>query len=115
MAVYFIGLKTGYSEKALRTLTFVTLIASNIAIIISNRSWTANFFRIILTPNKSVKWVVGGATLFLILVLNIPFLLNLFQFERIGMTETTICILAGFVSIAWFEAYKHFKLGKNPL
>lgn len=32
LLVYFIGIKTGYSDKAVRTLTFVTLISSNIAI-----------------------------------------------------------------------------------
>lgn len=110
MLVYFVGIKTGYSEKAVRALTFVTLIASNIAIIISNRSWTSNFFRIILTPNKTVKWVVGGAIFFLILILNIPFLLNLFQFEKIGLLEAVTCIIAGLFSILWFEFYKHFKL-----
>jgi Ca2+-transporting ATPase len=115
LLVYFIGLKTGYSEKAVRTLTFVTLISSNIAIIISNRSWTANFIKIILTPNVTVKWVVGGAILFMILILNIPFLLNLFQFERIGLLEAVICIILGLFSITWFELYKHFKLVRKPL
>ena len=42
LLVYFIGLKLGYSEKSVRTLTFVTLIVSNIAVILSNRSWTSN-------------------------------------------------------------------------
>ncbi|NTW33313.1 MAG: cation-translocating P-type ATPase [Bacteroidetes bacterium] len=115
MLVYFIGLKTGHSEKAVRTLTFVTLIASNIAVIISNRSWSDNFFKIILTPNKTVKWVVGGAIFFLFLILNIPFLLNLFQFEKIGLGETIICLIAGIASITWFELYKRFKIVKNPI
>ncbi len=109
LLVYFVGLKTGHTEKAVRALTFVTLIASNIAIIISNRSWTSNFFQIILLPNKTVKWVVGGAIFFLILILNVPFLLNLFLFEKISMKETLLCAAAGLISIAWFEVYKYFK------
>jgi len=113
--IYFIGLKMGYTEKAVRTLTFVTLIVSNIAVILSNRSWTSNIFKIILTPNKAVKWVGGGAIIFLILILNIPFLLDLFQFEKIGIIETLICVIAGLFSIAWFELYKHFKLVAKPL
>lgn len=109
LLVFFIGQKLGYSAKALRTLTFVTLIVSNIAAILSNRSWTANIFRILVTPNKTVKWIVGGAILFLIMILNIPFLLSLFQFEKIGIIETFICVIAGLCSIIWFELYKHFK------
>ncbi|KAF0199667.1 MAG: hypothetical protein FD166_95 [Bacteroidetes bacterium] len=106
LLVYFTGIRMGYTENAVRTLTFVTLIASNIAVILSNRSWTNNIFRILVTPNRAVKWVVGGAVFFLILILNIPFLLDLFQFERISVMETGICAVAGLFSITWFEVYK---------
>jgi Ca2+-transporting ATPase len=115
LLIYFIGLKMGYTEKAVRTFTFVTLIVSNISVILSNRSWTSNIFKILLTPNKTVKWVVGGAILFLILILNIPFFLDLFQFEKIGIIETLICVVAGLFSITWFELYKHFNLVVEPL
>ena len=106
LLVYFIGLKMGYSEKSVRTLTFVTLIVSNIAVILSNRSWTSGFFTILSTPNKAVTWIVGGAVIFLVMTLNIPFLLDLFQFEKIGYLEFLVCIVAGFLSITWFEIYK---------
>ena len=109
LLVYFIGLKMGYSEKSVRTLTFVTLIVSNIVVILSNRSWTTGFFKILATPNKAVTWIVGGAIIFLILILNIPFLLDLFQFEKIGFREIIVCSLAGFSSIIWFEIYKKLK------
>jgi len=117
LLIYFIGEKMGYTEKALRTLTFVTLIVSNIAVILSNRSWTLNIFKILFTPNKAVKWVVGGAVLFLILILNIPFLIDLFQFEKIGIIEMLSCIIAGVFSIIWFELYKYRKttLDHGPL
>ncbi len=113
--IYFIGLKLGYAEKAVRALTFVALIASNIAVILSNRSWSSNIFKIIITPNKAVKWVVGGAIVFLILILNIPFLLNLFQFDKISFLEVIICSILGFSSIVWFEIYKFYRRSRNPL
>jgi Ca2+-transporting ATPase len=109
LLVYFIGLKMGYTERGVRTLTFVTLIVSNIAVILSNRSWTSGFFKILSTPNKAVTWIVGGAVIFLILILNIPFLLNLFQFEKIGILELGVCTVAGFSSIIWFEIYKRVR------
>ncbi len=109
LLVYFIGLKMGYTEKSVRTLTFVTLIVSNIAVILSNRSLTFGFLRILSTPNKAVTWIVSGAIIFLILILNIPFLLNLFQFEKIGYIELLVCTMAGFSTIIWFEIYKKMK------
>ena len=113
-AVYFFGLKMGYSEQEDRALAFTTLIAANIAVILSNRSWTRNIFRIIVTPNRTVKWVVGGATFFLILVLTVPILLKLFQFEPISLNEALICAAAGFSSIIWFELYKVFNNREKP-
>ncbi len=109
LMVYFIGLKMGYDEKSIRTLTFVTLIVSNIAVILSNRSWTSGFFKIIASPNKAVPWIIGGAILFLVFILNVPFLINLFQFEKPGVLEIIVCTLAGFSSIIWFEVYKKVK------
>jgi len=108
-AVYFFGMKMGYSEPEVRALAFTTLIASNIAVILSNRSWSRNIFMILQTSNKAVKWVVGGASFFLLLILNVPFLLDLFQFEKINLFEALFCISAGFSSIIWFEMYKIFK------
>jgi Ca2+-transporting ATPase len=106
LAVYFICLHIGYSEKEVRAMSFLTLIVSNIAIILSNRSWTRNIFQILASPNKTVKWIAGGAVVFLVLILNIPFLMDLFQFEKIQFTNALICIGAGILSITWFEIYK---------
>ena len=108
-AVYLVGLKIGYSEREVRALSFTTLIAANIAVILSNRSWTRNIFQILATSNSTVKWVAGGAAFFLVLILNVPFLLSLFQFEKISFTEAVFCLVAGFTSIVWFEIYKVFK------
>ncbi len=114
-AVYLICLKMNYSEREVRAMSFTTLIAANIAIILSNRSWTRNIFQILATRNKTVKWVVGGAAFFLILVLNVPFLVNLFQFEKISLTEALVCVVAGFSSIIWFEMYKVFKTREGSI
>ncbi len=109
LLVYFAGLKMEYSENSVRALTFVTLISSNIGVIISNRSWTSNIFRILVTPNKAVTWIVGGAFVFLLLILNLPVLLDLFMFEKLTFPEVTFCIAAGFTSILWFELYKRIR------
>ena len=105
-AVYLYGLNNGYLEREVRALAFTTLIASNIAVILSNRSWSRNIFQILATSNSTVKWVAGGAAFFLVLTLNVPFLLKLFQFDKISFVEAIICVGAGFLSIVWFEIYK---------
>jgi P-type Ca2+ transporter type 2C len=113
LAVYALGLYIGYGEREIRALTFTTLITANIAAILSNRSWTRNIFQILVTPNKAAKWVIGGAAFFLILILNVPLLLNLFQFDRIDVFEALLCVMAGLLSITWFEIYKKVQHGKQ--
>ncbi|MBF0302766.1 MAG: cation-translocating P-type ATPase [Desulfamplus sp.] len=110
ITVYALALHIGYTERVVRALTFTTLIVSNIAVILSNRSWTKNIFQILVTPNRTVKWVVGGALFFLILSLNLPILLELFRFERINLVQALLCFFAGSLTIVWFEIYKCFKL-----
>jgi Ca2+-transporting ATPase len=110
LAIYFIGLHLGHDAKEVRAMAFTTLIVSNIAVILTNRSWTDNIFKIIATPNKAVLWVVGGAIFFMGLILNIPFFLNLFQFQKLTLINIAISILAGLTTIIWFEIYKMVKL-----
>lgn len=109
LAVYFVGLKLGCQAKEVRTMTFITLIVANIAVIVTNRSWSDNLFKIIATPNTALLWVAGGAIFFLALILNIPFFINLFQFQKLTLLNIGLCSLAGLTTIIWFEIYKLFK------
>ncbi|MEI6755077.1 MAG: cation-translocating P-type ATPase [Paludibacter sp.] len=109
LAVYLGGLYYSFGPNQVRAMAFTTLIISNIAIILTNRSWTDNIFKIIATPNKAVFWVLGGAIFFLTLILNVPFFLDLFQFEKISLVNLLICIVAGISTIVWFEVYKLVK------
>jgi Ca2+-transporting ATPase len=113
LAIYLVSLRYGYEAKEARTMVFITLIVANIAVILTNRSWTDNIFKIIATPNKAVLWVVGGAIFFLFLILNIQFFLNLFQFQRLTLINVIICTSAGLTTIVWFEIYKKLKLKKQ--
>ncbi|MEZ7884713.1 MAG: cation-translocating P-type ATPase [Bacteroidales bacterium] len=106
LLVYFIGLYVGLNEKEVRTMSFITLIVSNISIILSNRSWKQNIFTIIRTPNSTVKWVLGGALFFLIIVLEVPFFQSLFQFSSLKWYEIALSATAGLFSILGFELYK---------
>ena len=109
LSVYFLGLHLGFKEGEVRAMAFISLIVSNIAVIMTNRSWIDNIFKIILTPNKAVLWVAGGAIFFLALILNIPFFLDLFQFQRLSLVNILICSAAGLASIIWFEIFKMVK------
>jgi len=113
LAVYLGGLYYSFEPNQVRAMAFTTLIISNIAVILTNRSWTDNIFKIISTPNKAGLWVVGGAIFFLTLILNVPFFLHLFQFQQLTLVNILICIVAGISTIIWFEIYKLIGLKKQ--
>ncbi len=106
LAVYFAGLGLDLSEEKTRAMTFSTLIIANLAVILSNRSRHASIFRIITVKNNMVKWILAGAVLFLLMTLQVPFLLDLFEFSSLRPSELAACAVAGMLSATWFEAYK---------
>ena len=69
LAVFAIAFARGQGEDEARALTFTTLIVANLALILTNRSWTRTILTTLRTPNRALWWVLGGATLFLTLVL----------------------------------------------
>jgi Ca2+-transporting ATPase len=106
MAVYLWAWFSGHSEGIIRAMSFTTLTVANIAVILTNRSWTRNIFEIMVSPNKAVVWVAGGAVVFLTIIFTVPFFITLFRFELPSFTDLGICILAGVLTISWFEIYK---------
>ena len=62
----------GDSESNTRALTFMTLVMSNLALILVNRSWTRIVPATLRSPNPAVWWVVGGAVVVLATVLYVP-------------------------------------------
>ncbi len=106
LAVFAISLFRGSGEMEARALTYTTLIAANLALILTNRSWSRTVLETLRTPNPALGLVIGGALIFLGLVLSIPFLRGLFQFAPLPAIEIAICLLAGMASILWFEGLK---------
>ncbi len=106
LAVFLLSLHRGETEGEVRALTFTTLIAANIALIFSNRSWRHTILRTLRSPNRALWWVAGGAAALLGAVLYLPALRGLFRLALLSGTDLTVCLLAGLFSIGWFEVVK---------
>ncbi len=96
-------------EDARRSFAFVTLVAGNLGLILTNRSWVRSIAAMFREPNAALWWVVGGAGAMLGLVLNVPVLREVFHLGPLRPREAGLCLLAGFGSIGWFEALKHWR------
>ena len=106
LAVFLIAQHLKHGEDESRALVFVTLVAANLSLILTNRSWSRTILSTMRMPNKALWWVVGGAVALLVLVLYVPFLCALFQFATLHLIDLVICLSAGVGSIMWFEALK---------
>ena len=112
LAVFAVSLYRGQSESEARTLTYTTLIVANLSLILANRSWSRTILETMSTPNPALWWVVGGALVFLAVVIYVPFVRDLFGFASLHFIDIAICFMAGIASVLWFEGLKIFN-GRN--
>jgi Ca2+-transporting ATPase len=101
-----LGLGHTASEASGRAMAFATLIAGNLSLILVNRSWRRTLLGTLGTRNRASWLVVGGATVTLVLALWLPFLRGLFRFGPVGGDDLALAVLAGALSLGWFEAVK---------
>ena len=106
LGVFAAAMYRGETETNVRALTFTTLIIANLALILTNRSWTRTILNMWRSTNPAVWWVVLGAASFLGVVIYVPPIQMLFRFSRLHASDIALCLTAGMFSIAWFEALK---------
>ncbi len=106
LAVFIIARGQGLNQEEYRALAFATLVIANLSLILTNRSWSRTIFSTLRSPNKALWWILGGALVFLGMILYVPFLQNLFNFGTLHLIDLLICFSAGIFSIAWFEGLK---------
>jgi len=104
--VFKVAMSHGQTEAASRTLAFITLVVSNVCLILTNRSWSRSVFSTFLIPNRALAYVTAGAVLFLAVVIYNPFFQSLFHFDWMHPEDVIISISAGILSIVWFELVK---------
>jgi Ca2+-transporting ATPase len=104
--VYAYLLSSGFDEGVARMVSFASLVIGNLGLIFANRYTTRSILATLKIPNKALWWVTGGAIAFLVLVLEIPFLRNLFQFAELKNWEIVLIAATGLISILLAESTK---------
>ena len=106
LVIFGIAVYRKESELDSRTLTFTTLILANLCLILSERSTSRLSLKVLKSPNAALWWVIGGGLFFLVIVLSVPFLRNLFSFSFLHPIDLAICFAGGAISLLWFESLK---------
>ena len=111
LAAFRLSLERSGSESSARALSFATLIAGNVALILVNRSWERSVLTTLATRNLASWAVITGATLTLFAILSVPFFSQLFKFGPLHTHDLTLALAAGGASLLWFELLKRLRPG----
>ena len=87
-------------EDGARAAVFITMVLSNLGLILLSRAGTRSLLGTIRTPNRPHAWVSGGALAFLALGLSVPPLRALFSFAALSPGVLALSVGAALASLA---------------
>ncbi len=114
IAGFLVSRGSGHTPDAARALAFTTLVVAFLVIILVNRSWSRTILGSLMVSNTALIWVMGGTVAFLALVLHLPFTQKLFHFAPLHPPDVALAVLAGVVSVMWFEILKIGRMLMRP-
>ena len=106
LAVYQLAVYYGFGESITRTMVFLNLVTANVFLTLVNRSFYYSIFTTLKYKNNLVLIIIGITIAITGLLLYIRPLTKFFQFEHLNITQLTIAIVVGFVSVIWYELVK---------
>ena len=106
LAVYGIGLHRDQSTEEARALAFTVMVLASVGLILTSRSRSQSLLATLSRRNTALWWIVGGALAFLVLILYVPTLRDLFKFGRLHSIDFVIAVMAGISCIAASEIVK---------
>ena len=114
LAVYLGSMAAGMPDPSVRSMTFVTLVVGNIALILVNRSRHVSALRALLTRrNPALLAIMALAAGLLILLIGVPPVRDALDLGALTLIQWALAIVAGVASIAWFEIYRWVR-GREP-
>ena len=114
LAVYLGSMAAGMTDASVRSMTFVTLVVGNVALILANRSRHVSAVRALLTRrNPALLAIMALAGGLLILLIGVPPVREALDLGALTALQWAVAVAAGLASIAWFEAYRWLR-GREP-
>ena len=104
--MYHFAIAQGKGEEGVRAMVFATLVLANLFLTLSNRSFDYALNRTLFYKNRMLPFILLVSALMLAAILYIPLLNGLFKMAPLSAADLGRCLLAGFVSVGWFELYK---------
>jgi len=106
LGIGYYFMQHNYSEPAVRSVIFITLLFSNIFLTLVNRSFKYSVFTTLRYKNSLVTLIIAVTILFILALLYIPVVRNLFLLEKIPLAYLAGCIAVALVCTMWIEFFK---------
>ncbi|WP_339627752.1 cation-translocating P-type ATPase [uncultured Maribacter sp.] len=113
LLVYQYSVASGLSESITRTMVFMVLIFANIFLTLVNRSFYYSIFTTLNYKNPLVSLIIGITLTLSLLLLYTPPITHFLEFESLSINQLGISLLAGGVSVLWYELVKWVKRSKS--
>jgi Ca2+-transporting ATPase len=106
MGAFGLAMSRGWGAERGRGLAFATLVFSNLALILVNRSWSRSMLASLRAKNTPFWVLFAGVCALLAVLFAVPYVRHLFQVGPLTALELGACFAAAVLSVAWFDAVK---------
>jgi Ca2+-transporting ATPase len=113
LIAYQYAVYQGFSESVTRTMVFTVLISANIFLTLVNRSFYYSVITTMKYGNNLVFLIIGITIAISGLLLFVNPLTQFFQFESLNLSQLSISVIMGFLSVIWYEVIKWRKRTKG--
>lgn len=104
--IYQWAVHNGGSENITRTMVFITMISANVFLTFVNRSFFYSIFKTLSYKNNLIPIIVGITIVITTALIVVPPFRQFFLFDILSAPQVCISIIAGFLSVIWFELVK---------
>jgi Ca2+-transporting ATPase len=108
--IYFASMRSGLSADSVRTVAFVTLVGTNFALILLNRSFASSIRVTLGRANHALWWCLGIAAVLLAIIIGVPGVRRFFGLGPLGAREFLASLGAGAILLITLElAKRHWR------
>lgn len=105
--IYFVSLGNGSSDNRVRSLTFGTLLISNVILIMINRSRDLTIYRTVFRiKNVAAPWIALLAISILLILINVRVFREAFDLELLAISDYLILAGLSYLSLCWTDLRK---------
>lgn len=106
LSVYRYAVSYDFSEPITRSMVFITLITANIFLTLINRSFHYSFITSLKSRNYMIPVVILITTFITVVIFLIKRLTIFFGFDKLDLSQVSVSIVIGFISVIWYELVK---------